>query len=59
MQISSEAALDEYINFDAETIISEPASDPTHVGWRYESEEKIIAEIFQSEDFLINDLDEF
>ena len=32
-QIPSETTLDEYIDFDEETITSEPAVDPTHVDW--------------------------
>ena len=55
-QISSEATLDEYINFDAETIISEPAADPIHVDWRQECREKSVAGVLQSKDtVLIND----
>ena len=30
-QVSSETRHNEYINFDAETITSEPAVDPTHI----------------------------
>ena len=47
------------INFSMETITSEPAVDPTHVGWRQECREKSIAEVLQSEDtVLINDSDD-
>ena len=57
-QISSETTLDEYIDFDAKTITSEPAVDPTHVDWWKECREKSIAEVLQSEDtVLINDSD--
>ena len=59
-QISSEAKLDEYIDFDGETITSEPAVDPTtHVDWQQECREKSIAEVLESEDtVLISDLDD-
>ena len=40
VQMSSEITPDEYIDFDAETIISEPAVNPTHVDWGYEWREK-------------------
>ena len=47
------------IDFSMETITSEPAVDPTHVGWRQEYREKSIAEFLQSEDtVLINDSDD-
>ena len=36
VQMSSETTPNEYIDFDAETIISEPAVNPTHVDWGYE-----------------------
>ena len=55
MQISSKTALDEYIDFDAETI-SEQAVDTTPVDWRFR--EKSLTEALQSEDTtLINALD--
>ena len=34
---------DEYIDFGAETIVSEPAVDLTHVDWRQKWREKNIA----------------
>ena len=58
-QISSETTIDEYINFDAETVTSVPAVDPTHVDWRQECHEKSITEVLQSADtVLINDSDD-
>ena len=42
-----------YMDFDGETITSEPAVDPTHVYWRYECREKSIAEFFQSKDTVL------
>ena len=33
-QICSETTLEEYIDFDAKIITSEPAADPTRVEWR-------------------------
>ena len=32
-EVSSETTLDVYIDFDVETITSEPGVDPTHVDW--------------------------
>ena len=59
MQFSSETTLDEYIDFDAETITSEPAVDPTYVDWRQECREKSITEVLQSEfTVLKNDSDD-
>ena len=40
--ISSETTLDEYIDFDGETITSEPAVDPIQVDWRKECREKTL-----------------
>ena len=58
-QIFSETTLDEHIDFDVETVISEPVVDPTHVYRRQECREKSIAEVLQSEDtVLINDSDD-
>ena len=58
-KISSETILDEDIDFDEETITSEPAVDPIRVDWRQECREKDIAEFLQSEDIvLINGLDD-
>ena len=58
-QISSETTLDQYIDFDAETVTLEPAVDPIHVDCRQKCHEKSIAEVLQSEDtVLINDLDD-
>ena len=45
-QISSETTLDEYINFDTETITSDLTVAPTHVDWQQEFQEEIIAEAF-------------
>ena len=57
-KISCETTLDEYIDFAAETITSEPAVDLTHVDWRQECCEKSVADDFQSEDIvLIYDFD--
>ena len=53
MQIPSETTLDEYINFDVETITSESAVDPIHVDWRQECREKSIAEVLQSKDTVL------
>ena len=39
-QIYSKTALDEYINFDTDKILSEPAFHPTHVDWRQECPDK-------------------
>ena len=36
VQISSEITLDKHINFDCETITSEPSVDPTDVDWQQE-----------------------
>ena len=44
-QISSKTALDECIDFDAETVTSEPAFDTTNADWRQECREKSIAEV--------------
>ena len=52
-QVSSETTLDEYIDFDAETITSQPAADPTHVDWRQECGEKSIAQVLLSEDTVL------
>ena len=41
-QISSEATLDQYMNFDADTITSEPAVDSTHADWQQECREKAL-----------------
>ena len=53
MQIPSETTLDEYINFDVETITSESAVDPIHADWRQECREKSIAEVLQSKDTVL------
>ena len=45
-QISSETTLDEYINFDTETITSDLTVAPTHVDSQQECQEEIIAEAF-------------
>ena len=44
-QISGETTLDEYIDFDVETITSELAVDPTQDHWQQDFREKSIAEV--------------
>ena len=44
-QLSRETALGEYIDFDAETMISDPAVNSTHLDWRQEGREESIAEV--------------
>ena len=34
VQVSSETTLDAYIDFDEETIKSEPAVNPAHIDWK-------------------------
>ena len=53
MRIPSETILDEYINFDIETITSESAVHPIHVDWKQECREKSIAEVLQSKDTVL------
>ena len=44
-QLSSEATLEEYIDFDADIIASEPDIDPLNVDWRQDSREKSIRDV--------------
>ena len=53
-QIYGETTRHEYINFDAETLTSEPAFDPTHLDWWQECREKSIAEVLQSENTVLS-----
>ena len=48
-QISSETTFVLHVDFNAETISSEPEVDPIHVDWRQECREKRIAEVLQLE----------
>ena len=41
-KISIETTLDEYIDFDAETVTSEPAVNSTQVDWQQECQEESI-----------------
>ena len=49
-QISDETTIDEYIDFDFETVTSEPAVNTQNVGWRQESRERTIADVIHLED---------
>ena len=49
-QISDETTIDEYIDFDFETVTSEPAVNTQNVDWRQESRERSIAEVIHLED---------
>ena len=44
-QIFDETTIDEYIDFDFETVKSKPAVNAQNVDWRQESREKSIAEV--------------
>ena len=58
-ELFAQTTLDEYINFDVDTVTSETAVDPTHVDWQQEFREKSIAGVLQSVDtVLISDLDD-
>ena len=47
------------VDFDTETVTSEPAVDTTHFDWWQKCREKSIAEVLQSKDIvLINDSDD-
>ena len=50
MQISDETTVDEYIDFDFETVTSEPAVNTQNVDWRQESCERSIAEVIHLKD---------
>ena len=49
-QISDETTIDEYIDFNFETVTSEPAVNTQNVDWRQESRERSIAEVIHLED---------
>ena len=49
-QISDETTIDEYIDFDFETVTSEPAANTQNIDWRQESRERSIAEVIHLED---------
>ena len=45
VQISDETKIDEYIDFDFETVTSEPAGNTQNIDWREESRERRIGEV--------------
>ena len=45
VQISDETKIDEDIDFDFETVTSEPAVNTQNIDWREESRERRIAEV--------------
>ena len=49
-QISDETTIDGYIDFDFETVTSEPAVNIQNVDWRQESRERSFAEVIHLED---------
>ena len=49
-QISDEITIDEYIDFDFETVTSEPAVNTQNVDWRQESRERSIVEVIHLDD---------
>ena len=49
-QISDETAIDEYIDFDFETVKSEPSVNTQKVDSRQQSRERSIAEVIHLED---------
>ena len=59
-QISDETAVNEYIDFDVETVTSEPAFNTQNVDWRQDSRERSIAEVIHLEDVAssVNELGE-
>ena len=53
-QISDETTIDEHIDFDFETITSEPVVNTQYVDWRQESREKSIAQVIHLEDVALS-----
>ena len=49
-QIFDQTTTDEYIDFDFETVTSEPAANTQNIDWRQESCERSIAEVIHLED---------
>ena len=54
-QISDETTVDEYIDFDCETVMSEPAVNTQNLDWRQESRERSIAAVIHLEDVASSD----
>ena len=49
-KICSETTIEEFIDFDAETITSEPAVDPGNVDWRQSSRNECISQVLHPSD---------
>ena len=58
VQSSDETTIDDYIDFDFETVTSEPAFNTQNVDWKQESCERSTAEVIHLEDVasLVNEL---